>query len=95
VPTNYRPSTDEVKRVWDRIKNLKKKGKLPEPTEEDLIDEPTALAFTPYDTYEDETLVPLIDEIPDEELFEENVYYVEKTDEPNKVKRLRYTKKND
>lgn len=95
VPTKYRLSTDQVKRVWDRVKKLKKESKLPEPTEEDLVDEPTALAFTPYETYEDETPVPSIDKVPDEELFEEDVYYVEKTDEPNKIKRLTYKKTND
>jgi hypothetical protein len=95
VTTKYRLSTDQVKRVWDRVKKLKKEGKLPEPTEEDLADEPTALAFTPYETYEDETPVPSIDKVPDEELFEEDVYYVEKTDEPNKIKRLTYKKTND
>ena len=95
VTTKYRLSTDQVKRVWDRVKKLKKEGKLPEPTEEDLVDEPTALAFTPYETYEDETPVPSIDKVPDEELFEEDVYYVEKTDESNKIKRLTYKKTND
>ena len=95
VTTKYRLSTDQVKRVWDRVKKLKKESKLPEPTEEDLVDEPTALAFTPYETYEDETPVPSIDKVPDEELFEEDVYYVEKTDEPNKIKRLTYKKTND
>ena len=45
VTTKYRLSTDQVKRVWDRVKKLKKEGKLPEPTEEDLVDE---------DIYEDD-----------------------------------------
>jgi len=56
VPTKYRPSTDEVKRVWERVKRLKDEGKLPpDPTEEEMMDEPTALAFTPYyDDYDDE-----------------------------------------
>ena len=58
-------------------------------------DEPSALELTSYDTYEDETPVPPIDKVPDEELFEEDVYYVEKTDEPNKIKRLTYKKTND
>ena len=55
VPTRFRPSTDEVKRVWERVKQLKAEGKLPpDPTEEEIMDEPTALAFTPYDDYDDE-----------------------------------------
>jgi len=50
VPTKYRLSTDEVKKVWERVKKLRKKGLLPlEQTEEEKIDEPTALAFTPYE----------------------------------------------
>jgi hypothetical protein len=50
VPTNYRRSTDEVKKIWERVKKLRKKGLLPlEQTEEENIDEPTALSFTPYE----------------------------------------------
>jgi len=58
VPTKYRPSTDQVsddnlkgkmKNVWERVRKLKEEGKLPEdPTEEELLNEPSALAFTPY-----------------------------------------------
>lgn len=95
VTTKYRPSTDEVKRVWERVKRLREKGLFPEQTEEEKMDEPTALAFTPYEIYEDETPVPLIDEVPDEELFEEDIYYGEKNEEPNKIKRLTYKKTND
>jgi len=49
VPNRYRPNTDQIKRVWDKVKKLKKEGKLPKPTKEDLVYEPTALAFTPYE----------------------------------------------
>ena len=50
VPTNYRRSTDEVKKIWESVKKLRKKGLLPlEQTEEEKIDEPTGLAFTPYE----------------------------------------------
>jgi hypothetical protein len=50
VTTKYRPSTDEVKKVWERVKKLRKKGLLSsEQTEEEKMDEPTALAFTPYE----------------------------------------------
>jgi len=48
VTTKYRPSNDEVKRAWDKVKELKEEGLLPEQTEEEKINEPTALAFTPY-----------------------------------------------
>jgi hypothetical protein len=68
VPTKYRPSTDEVKRVWERVKRLKEEGKLPTPTQEDIDNEPTALAFTPYDTenndvMEEEPITPTDEEL--------------------------------
>jgi hypothetical protein len=40
------------KRVWGKVKELKKEGKLPEWTEEEIADEPSALAFTSYDVEE-------------------------------------------
>ena len=37
-------------KVWEKVKELKKEGKLPpDPTPEELEDEPTALAFTTYE----------------------------------------------
>ncbi len=42
-----------TKKIWDKVRILKKEGKLPEPTQEDIENEPTALAFTPYDVEED------------------------------------------
>ena len=44
---------DVANRVWEKVSELREEGKLPEITEEDLVDEPTALAFTPYEV-EDE-----------------------------------------
>jgi hypothetical protein len=44
---------DEAQRVWEKVNELRKEGKLPEITEEDLENEPTALAFTPYENNED------------------------------------------
>ncbi len=42
-----------AKKVWEKVNELRQEGKLPEPpTEEELAEEPTALAFTPYDTQE-------------------------------------------
>lgn len=38
----------ESDRIWEKVRELKKEGKLPELTEEDMEDEPSALAFTPY-----------------------------------------------
>lgn len=43
------------KRVWDKVKELREEGKLPpEPTAEELAEEPSALAFTPYEIEESE-----------------------------------------
>ena len=37
------------KEVWERVKQLREEGKLPpEPTQEELDDEPTALANSQY-----------------------------------------------
>jgi len=45
---------NEADKVWDKVKELREEGKLPPPpTEEELLDEPTALAFTPYEIDED------------------------------------------
>jgi hypothetical protein len=38
----------EEKRIWKKVKELRKKGLLPLPTEEDLKNEPTALANSQY-----------------------------------------------
>ena len=38
----------EEKRIWKKVKELRKKGILPLPTEEDLKNEPTALANSEY-----------------------------------------------
>ena len=51
------------KKVWDTVKRLKQEGKLPEPTQEDIENEPTAIAFTPYDISEwDVTLTDGLEE---------------------------------
>jgi hypothetical protein len=44
-----------AKKTWKRVAELKKEGKLPEPTAEDIANEPTALAFTPYTEDENDT----------------------------------------
>ena len=65
------PKTESEKvadRVWEKVNELRKEGKLPEISEEDLIDEPSALAFTPYEIEDeiegsiDET-IPQTDEV--------------------------------
>lgn len=47
----------EAKRVWKGVKKMREEGKLHTPIEEDLEDEPTALAFTHYEIEE-----PIIDQ---------------------------------
>jgi len=47
-PEEKTPLSEEVDRVWEKVKELKKEGKLTEPTEEDIKDEPTALANSKY-----------------------------------------------
>jgi hypothetical protein len=42
----------EADRVWETVRKLKEEGVFPEQTEEEKLDEPTSLAFTPY--YEEE-----------------------------------------
>jgi len=43
----------ESKKVWEKVKELKKEGKLTEPTEEDIEDEPSDLANSQYRNEED------------------------------------------
>lgn len=51
-------------KVWKKVNELREEGKLPEITEEDLENEPSALAFTPYEV-EDE-IEGSIDDVVDE-----------------------------
>ena len=77
----------EADRVWDTVRKLKEEGVFPEQTEEEKLDEPTSLAFTPY--YEEEEIVndeievtdqvptkyrPSTDEVNIEEYFERDNY---------------------
>ena len=45
-----------AKKVWDNVNKLREEGKLPIQDEDDL-DEPTALAFTPYEDEYEEDLI--------------------------------------
>lgn len=38
----------DIKNVWEIVKRLRAEGKLPEPTPEDIANEPTALANSGY-----------------------------------------------
>ena len=52
---------NEADRIWEKVKELREEGKLPIPTEEDLADEPTALANSKYRLEEIE-YIPSIDD---------------------------------
>lgn len=63
---------EEAKRVWEGVKKMREEGKLYTPTQEDLEDEPTALAFTHYEIEEDYT-----NEDNEEEVIEQFVEVAE------------------
>jgi hypothetical protein len=82
---------DLQKEVWENVKKLREEGKLVTPTEEEIKDEPTALAFTPYIVEEeddfsdlDNTLLDGLEEEPYLELNEEDstIFVEEVTKEP-------------
>ena len=41
-------SKKEERRIWKKVKELRKKGLLPIPTQEDIENEPTALVNSQY-----------------------------------------------
>jgi len=47
-PEEKTPLSKEADSVWEKVKELKKEGKFTEPTEEEIKDEPTALANSKY-----------------------------------------------
>ena len=63
---------EEAKRVWQGVNKMREEGKLYTPTQEDLEDEPTALAFTHYEIEDDYT-----DEDNEEEVIEQFVEVAE------------------
>ena len=70
------------KEIWDRVRELREKGKFPELTDEEIEDEPTALAFTPYDETDD------VEDIEVDNIIETE----EDNTNNNNIKRLTYTK---
>jgi hypothetical protein len=68
---------DVQKRVWNKVIKLREEGKLYTPTKEDLLDEPTALAFTPYDLEQSEEDYFTFNQ----ELLNEEVLETEETEE--------------
>jgi len=82
-------SKDDLKRVWDRIEKLREEGKLPTPTQEDIENEPTALAFTPYKVEPEYTEVEddnteLIQKLSQELSQEDIQAYIEKSRTPSR-----------
>jgi len=50
----YALDKEDLKRIFERAERLRGEGKLPTPTQEDIENEPTGLAFTPYNVEEEE-----------------------------------------
>jgi len=72
----------EVNRVWENVRELREEGKLPPPpTEEELAEEPTALAFT-YGEVEEEK----------ETILGNIIEFETTTTTDSNIKRLTYTK---
>ena len=87
---------DESKKVWEKVKELKKGGKLTEPTEEDKEDEPSALANSQYREEWDEdhaldmVMNKMVEDLSDEDLddiFNEQPNLVEEKE--SKAKRVK------
>lgn len=104
VPTNYRPSTDQVidetnvekltnsqkeeVKIWNKVRELKDEGKLsPDPTPEEIEEEPTALANSQYRNEEF-----LNDDIVESYLFPSEEEPVKEETKEDEVRRLVYTK---
>lgn len=63
-PVSVKNTQAESDRVWEKVKELKKEGKLTEATEEDLEEEPTALANSKYRNEIEEEDVNYFDDYP-------------------------------
>lgn len=78
----------EADRVWNTVKKLKEDGVFPEPTEEEIMDEPTALANSKYrEEYEEN----IDDDIIESYMFHNTTNKVDKNEDDG-VRRLTYTK---
>ena len=84
----------ESKKVWEKVKELKKEGKLTEPTEEDVKDEPSALANSQYREEWDEdhaldmVMNQMVEDLEDEDLediFNEQPNLVEEENPEDEV----------
>jgi hypothetical protein len=65
----------KTQKIWDKVTELRKEGKLPTPTQEDIENEPTALANSQYREQEE-----IVDNIPEGEV-EEPIELKEKREE--------------
>jgi hypothetical protein len=91
----------DTKEIWDRVEQLRNEGKLPIPTEEEIEDEPTDLAFTPYESdieeeFDEEhaldiVLNDMVKDLSDEDIDE--LFDVQPDNRPKND--LENTKKND
>lgn len=64
----------EADRVWETVRKLKEEGVFPEQTEEEKLDEPTSLAFTPY--YEEEDPIEEVMSL-DEKIRKEDIWGID------------------
>jgi hypothetical protein len=86
---------EEAKKVWEKVDELRKEGKLPEITEEDLVDEPTALANSQYremiseDDFEEDSLIDIQENITNLEVETKDIAAEDKENYPV------YDKSND
>jgi hypothetical protein len=82
-PNSVKNTQVESDKVWEKVKELKKEGKLTEPTEEDKENEPSVLANSQYRNEED--LKEISEELEDdvEIIYEE--YDEEEDDEEDEL----------
>ena len=53
IVSDDKKKIEDIGLIWDNVKRLRDDGKLTIPTQEDIENEPTALAFTPYEVEEE------------------------------------------
>ena len=101
--TNINKLTDlqvEANKVWDKVKELKEDGKLPpDLTDEEKLEEPTALAFTPYEDEEETKNTTLTEnkeientKFPMDKMMEFDDSMTTTTTNDDYIKRLSYVK---
>jgi hypothetical protein len=81
-------------KTWEKVKELRKKGKLPTPTEEDIENEPTALANSRY-RLEDDIDYSLIEEDNPEDNFRLPTKEEPKVEEPKEEPKVEIENKGE